>query len=854
MIWALVASSVAIKHLLLSSLSGETAFIAGFCLEYYYLMQYPVIHMPANRILSGALFAQILGVDGPVPTYHVDSDAIWYHSYTQNRLLDLLPPLPYHEPEPHFGDPTSSSSSPFPSPSPSLSPSPSPSPSTPTVQDIPANGPLSLMPPGVNLVLIAGLILVFFGIVFHFFISRAPHSVAAQSESILKDGAAKPCRSAIKWPVLLCISATFILGRVSVSSGLFEEMRDTIILIVALAVVVFSSAKLMYASSNAVQQHVSFHTHTGSSSADVLSEPPAVDTESVFGKNKVNGKYKNSAISRSDSINSQHATGNELATIDMETFAIAAASTATRHTGMRDEFPSASIPHRHENDKHVPLATALLRDDDTYSTMTPEVDSGTESSEPSLLNGDEDAGTTSSSSPCPSEVVEDPVSGSLSTENSTTRRSKKKGKKSDSRRKTSASQKRIKFASLGTTLLRMRTRATMVMTLELDGGTEPIKLCHFDGDVDARTISTPSQSPFEVVKDPSLLLSYDLKFAVKEFKANGECKDSAISRSDSAKSRGASPFTSAIGNEMATIDMKTRANAAASTTERDKGMFAEFPSASIPLRNENDKFVPLVTTRLKDDYTCGTMLNITPRSSAILMDTRNTEPSWMARRRSLNEAATIDTKIEKQGYPSNLFLHLSHSAETKTNSYLREQHRPRTSETDKGTKTIKSHHFDGDTDAVCFRSRRGFLLEFSSYRKYYNREDEEERKEAWPPSFGFRTHLSLTVANSAASITKEEAGMTLSLSSWSVGVTLVNAVVSITKREAGILAKLVPRLPLREEKNKFASLDTTTSEDEDRGGTITPETDSRTKPTKPFILMEMLTLGRTRLAFPFYAE
>ncbi|KAL5483205.1 hypothetical protein ACEPAI_8435 [Sanghuangporus weigelae] len=84
--------------------------------------------------------------------------------------------------------------------------------------------------------------------------------------------------------------------------------------------------------------------------------------------------------------------------------------------------------------------------------------------------------------------------------------------------------------------------------------------------------------------------------------------------------------------------------------------------------------------------------------------------------------------------------------------------------------------------------------------------------------------------------------------------TLVNAVVSITKREAGTPDKLVPRLPLREEKSKFASLGTTSSEDEGRGGTITPEADSRTELIKPFILMEMLALGQTRLAFSFYAE
>ncbi|KAL5483206.1 hypothetical protein ACEPAI_8436 [Sanghuangporus weigelae] len=384
-----------------------------------------------------------------------------------------------------------------------------------------AIGPLSLMPSGVDLVLMAGLILVFFGIVFRFFISRAPRSVAAQSESILKDGADEPCRSAIKWPVLLCIPPTFILGRVSVSSGLFEEMADTIIFIVALAAVAFSSVKLIYASSNAAQHQGPFHTRTGSSSVDMLSESPVIDLKFAVKEVKANGECKDSAVSRSDSAKSRGASpfafaiGNELATIDMKTRANAAASTMERDKGMFAEFPSASIPLRNENDKLASLVTTRLKDDNICGTMTPEMDSGMGSSEASPLAGHEDAGTIPPPSLPPFDVVEDPASGSLP----------------------STARSRRRERSL-----------TLVVRLPLN--------------------ITPRSSTI-VIPAPGMSFR------------NTEPSWMAHRRSP---------------DEAATIDTKMVANATACTTDRKAGMSAELIPASIPLRRNEDELASSGTT------------------------------------------------------------------------------------------------------------------------------------------------------------------------------------------------------------------------------------------------------------------
>ncbi|KAL5504655.1 hypothetical protein ACEPAH_7318 [Sanghuangporus vaninii] len=91
-------------------------------------------------------------------------------------------------------------------------------------------------------------------------------------------------------------------------------------------------------------------------------------------------------------------------------------------------------------------------------------------------------------------------------------------------------------------------------------------------------------------------LVVDPKSAIDETKANGECKNPAVSRPDSVGSFLAGPFESVTGNEAATIDMKMLADAAVRTRKRGAGMPAEL--APVPIPNDHDKLAPLVTTPL----------------------------------------------------------------------------------------------------------------------------------------------------------------------------------------------------------------------------------------------------------------
>ncbi|KAL5531987.1 hypothetical protein ACEPAF_5550 [Sanghuangporus sanghuang] len=423
--WALVAFSVAIKHYALSLLPVEAAFIVGCLMDYRHLMRYPVIYLPACPILSGSFLAKIFGLDGPVAEYYPNTDTIWYHFFVQRKFSDP-PPRPIAPWSPWFD---SDEDVPY---------YDAPTPGTSLFKNILANRLLPLMPSGINLVLMAGLSLVLISILIGFFVSGASRSVAAQSERVLKDDAVEARRSSVQWPVPLCIVAALVLGRTSVSPGLFEEMRDTIVFISALAVLAAASLKLLRAPYIAARQNGPCHTPTGSSSVTgsvgVLSEPLVVDPESAIDETKANGERKDTP--RPDSVDS-HLTGpfesvtrNEAATIDMKMLADAVVRTTKRESGMPAELASVPIPNDH--DKFAPLVTTSL---DIRGTMTPEAGKRAGSNESFPLDGD--AGTISSPSLPPSESVEHPDSHSLPTTNITSGKSKKKGKKPGSLRKAS---------------------------------------------------------------------------------------------------------------------------------------------------------------------------------------------------------------------------------------------------------------------------------------------------------------------------------------------------------------------------------------------------------------------------------
>ncbi|KAL5531981.1 hypothetical protein ACEPAF_5544 [Sanghuangporus sanghuang] len=443
--WALVAFSVAIKHYALSLLPVEAAFIVGCLMDYRHLMRYPVIYLPACPILSGSFLAKIFGLDGPVAEYYPNTDTIWYHFFVQRKFSDP-PPRPIAPWSPWFD---SDEDVPY---------YDAPTPGTSMFKNILANRFLPLMPSGISLVLMAGLSLVLISILIGFFVSGALRPVAAQSERVLKDDAVEARRSSVQWPVPLCIVAALVLGRTSVSPGLFEEMRDTIVFISALAVLATASLKvskvldvdgylpyvgrsqLLRASYVAARQHGPCHTPTGSSSVTdtvgVLSGPLVVDPESAIDETKANGERKDTP--RPDSVDShltgpfESVTGNEAATIDMKMLADAVVRTTKRESGMPAELASVPIPNDH--DKLAPLVTTPL---DICGTTTPEAGKRAGSNESFPLDGD--AGTISSPSLPPSESVEDPDSHSHPTTNITSGKSKKKGKKPGSRRKASDS-------------------------------------------------------------------------------------------------------------------------------------------------------------------------------------------------------------------------------------------------------------------------------------------------------------------------------------------------------------------------------------------------------------------------------
>ncbi|KAL5504654.1 hypothetical protein ACEPAH_7317 [Sanghuangporus vaninii] len=183
--WALVAFSVVIKHYVLSSLPVEAAFVVGCFMDYSHLMRHPVIYLPASPILSGSFLAKIFGLDGPVAAYYPNTDKIWYHFYVQRKFSDP-PPRPIASWSPWFD---SDEDVPY---------YDAPTPGTSRFKNILANRLLPLMPSGINLVLMAGLSVIFISILIGFFVSKASRSVAARSERVLKDDADDARRSSVQ--------------------------------------------------------------------------------------------------------------------------------------------------------------------------------------------------------------------------------------------------------------------------------------------------------------------------------------------------------------------------------------------------------------------------------------------------------------------------------------------------------------------------------------------------------------------------------------------------------------------------------------------------------------------------------